>query len=289
MTLSCEPFLFYFIGYDKKIPYSSYLCSLMGVLEWYQIHNTYHRVQIICNADFPKVCHKTQYKTHNQGKTISPLVPFYSITTLAKLSAMIQNVLVQKCIPGITPIIIVFDGHGYVNVKNVSVGFTKTTSIIGNMVMGENMDLDEMFFPSVFGQEFMTNYKLFVLTQCGSFNFAQRLLPLVPHSVIITSTDKPSICSYGVPIFHVLKEAVELKVSTFLTLEFLCIANNLGIFYGMGMDKQTPFFYFLNHFSHGQIKYLCKTKLSQTLFNDVWRNPDNIRCIHDLLVPKKKL
>jgi len=80
---------------------------------------------------FPKdkdsKCKKKKYKY--EGEKIPKDIYIIDYNLIENLQKMLKT----KCLIGITPILFIFDGHGYVCDPNISFGFTNNKSIIGNM------------------------------------------------------------------------------------------------------------------------------------------------------------
>lgn len=260
---SIEPFYIYLIGEDHQKKTSSYVCTFLSQLQLYQRYNpdgTYDRVHVFWgkNGNPHEKCHHPKYKHPLQDRTISPSVPVQFLSkndTLSTFRLRIRNVLEEHCIPQWTPIIVLYDGHGFLDRGNVEIGSTKDKSIIGNMIMTPEVTLTDNFWAEVLAP-YRENPKFMLFSQCGSLDMGLRLLPQITNAVILTSTTRPNVCSYGASIFRKLEGILEFCASNHLTsfqdIQLLVTANNLS-YLSRGVELQLSYFY--PHLSPNHISF----------------------------------
>ena len=192
----CDPLLIYIKGEDIKTKDPSYVCTFLQTLAFLRstsdIDND--RILLYFPGNRPK-CKKKKYKSEYEGMGIPGDIPVIELQEL-------RLGMNKKCIRGVTPVIFIFDGHGYVSDKNVSIGYTKEKSVIGNMIL-DGLDMDEKVLSDLF-RDLEENPKLLIFTQCGSKNLLTRCS--LNNSIIISSTDQNDSCSYGVGILHKIED-----------------------------------------------------------------------------------
>lgn len=221
-----DPLLIYIKGKDAKEKDASYVCTFLEALEFMKATTNLTNDRILFYfSGTPQKCKKKKYKSLYEGKNVPGDVHVIRNDVMKELLYGIE----KKCIPGVTPIFFIFDGHGYVSDKDLSIGYTKDRSVVGNMIL-DTMDMGEGALSELFvGLE--KNPKLLMFTQCGSKNLMKRCR--LPNSVIVSSTDKDNACSYGVDILHKVKHLVTDMLEhknadlDFFTETLLC--NGLGI------------------------------------------------------------
>jgi len=141
-----------------------------------------------------------------------------------------------------TPIIFIYDGHG------------STTT--GYMSINSSLLISNLTFINLFLNNKINN-KLFIFTQCGSYNFYTSLnLTELPNSVFICSTNKIDICGYSAQVL--------LQFSKLLNTEKYLTFNK------MKSDFEKDTIFFLNDPNNIEIENILKLyipNIPQTRFN----------------------
>lgn len=249
---SVEPFFLYFVGQDSSHKTPSYVCTLLSQIQLYQKYNPYgcyERLHVFWgdNGKPDIICHHPKYQHASQGKSLPYVVPVDNIMALhqKEFLDMVRTVLASSCLPSITPIIVVYDGHGFLYNTNVEISNTNNANIIGNMIMTPSITISETFLANVF-QEYNHNPKLFIFSQCGSMDLALRVMPSLSNTVIMTSTTSPNVCSYGATIFQkfidLLSICSAMNLQTFQEARLIVTANDLS-FFSSGKPLRLDFFY----------------------------------------------
>lgn len=223
----CDPLLIYIKGKDKKVNDASYICTFLQTIAFLKTitHLENDRILFHFPRNPPK-CKKKKYESKFEGQDVPEGICV--IQVINKL----YNELKKKCLPGVTPILFIFDGHGYVPNKNVTIGYSENKAIIGNMVL-DSMDMDEKSLLALF-EGFQDNPKMLIFTQCGSNNLLKRCH--LANSIIVSSTDKDDACAFGVKVLY--------KIENLLLLMFTNKNKDLDFFVetlrhnGLGCKKQ---------------------------------------------------
>lgn len=221
-----KPLLIYLIGQEHNDT-RTYLCTFLHQIDFYKkncgINND--RINLIYGEngyEDPNYEH-TCYNTHELAITdkskskLNKSIPYgIDVNYLNKninnqnLLNLLNYILSTKANSN-TPIIFIYDGHGYTNSGNKN----------GNMILRNGLEIDVNFLNNVF-QNYKLNTKLFLFSQCGSYDFAQRLfnsLTIDNKSIIFSAGAQENLCTYG---FKVIRQFTDLidknSYNTFIDL-----------------------------------------------------------------------
>lgn len=252
---SIEPFFIYLVGKDVSTKTSSYVCTFLSQLHLYQRYNPYGSYDRICllwgeNGIYNTACRHPKYKHPLQGSKIPISVKTHDICSLqteSKFLSYFMNIIDTHCIPKLTPIIFFYDGHGMLVNKDVAIGSTTDMNTVGNMVITPYITISDIFITKLF-TKYIENPKFFIFSQCGSLDFALRLIPTLSNTVIFTSTIEKNVCSYGASIFSQFQDLMEIcrtnKIISFQDVELLVTTNNLS-YLSNGLELKLNYFYSL--------------------------------------------
>ena len=113
----------------------------------------------------------------------------------------IRNILILKANIN-TPIIFLYDGHGY----------TGTNDKNGNLIIRHNLDINIFHLKDIFSN-YESNNKLFLFTQCGSYDFTIKFFELLnknDNSILFSSVDE---CNKEANGFKVSREFTDVLKS----------------------------------------------------------------------------
>jgi len=214
-----KPLVIYLVGKESGTGTRSYLCTFLRQIDVFKktcgIDND--RINLIYgqNGSTTNNYEHTCYNSYEKDVTTDPTtkknkpIPFgidvnyiTSNYTLDNLFDTIRNILAFKANPN-TPIIFLYDGHGPTNSGPRN----------GNIIVRDRLYIDEMFLKGLFtGYE--NNAKLFLFSQCASFDFAERFysaLSSSDKSVIFSTTNEPNVCAYGFKLIRSLTDMIESR------------------------------------------------------------------------------
>ena len=212
-----KPLVIYLVGKESGAGTRSYLCTFLRQIDVFKktcgIDND--RINLIYgqNGSAANNYEHTCYNSYEKDAITDPTtkrnkpIPFgidvnyiTSNYTPDNLFNTIRNILAFKANPN-TPIIFLYDGHGPTNsgLRN------------GNIIIRDNLHINEMFLKTLFSG-YENNAKLFLFSQCGSFDFAERFysaLSTSDKSVMFSTTNEPNVCAYGFKLIRSLTDMIE--------------------------------------------------------------------------------
>lgn len=186
------PIYIHVIGQEKADP-QSYICTALRQIETVnQLGITNDRIYLIYGEDFNEdlECkHKQGIFSISKRHDTKPLpkdINMFEITVQNRFETILTNIL-QNHTTQATPIIFGYDGHGY----------TDSGSSNGNMPLDQSQVMTDENLLSIFKKTArFNNPKLFIWTQCGSYDFVQRIKDKIP-GFHLASTTIPNACGLG--------------------------------------------------------------------------------------------
>jgi hypothetical protein len=222
------PFLLYIIGEETGgISQRSYLCTFLYQIEFIRKYTniTNDRIHLIIgkngSSDIIQTCEHPKAglmkdKPIPYGIDITYIDDSYDTLYCEQV---IRNILSKK-IEANTPIIFIYDGHGF------------TTPTLqneeGDMLISDNLFLTKNIFNNIF-KPYDANKKLLIFTQCGSFGFYTNLTNLpnkLANTVYICATNGLGQCGLGAGVLIKLSELININPPKYLN--FKDIITDLG-------------------------------------------------------------
>jgi len=217
------PFVLYIIGEETGvISQRSYLCTFLYQIEFIKKHTgiTNDRIHLIYGKNGIDTVRNTCSNPKAGAMEDQPIPYGIDVTYIDNtfdstlLQQTISQILQKKIIPS-TPIIFLYDGHGYTDPPNIE----------GEMVLYEALTITPSMMYSLF-KPFDVNKKFLIFTQCGSFGFYSKIIGLkdkLLNVVYLLSTNGLKQCGIGA---HVL-----IKLSSLIDQN-----SNYKFFKDMGPD-----------------------------------------------------
>lgn len=216
-----NPLVLYIVGQDKNpIRARSYICTLLYQLEFFRKNNSTNnnKIHIIYgdNEANPNTCKSIKAFEKND----LPIPYGIDVTyTMGKLIANVMEKIINEKSNPTDPLIIIYDGHGPVKENNPK---------NGTMVLdARNSITDDILTSIIKNTNRIESHNLFILTQCGSFDYYDRIKNKLP-GIYILSTNNPNECGMGAQIlidyttalqnnkeiytFNDLKEKIKLAI-----------------------------------------------------------------------------
>jgi len=178
-----SPIMIHVIGQESKIKLQrSYICTALRQIETAnKLGIPNDRIYIIYGEAVPKkkeemTCEfsKTLVSPHHMHQPLQKDINIKYVPSEGTFDEVLTKILSQQCTSK-TPIIFGYDGHGYTVVAKT---FSSQHSIdsIGNMPLYDSHDMTNDNLTEIFRKtNRMDNNKLFLWTQCGSYDFLKRI------------------------------------------------------------------------------------------------------------------
>jgi hypothetical protein len=217
------PILIYTIGQETKLNMTrAYICTLLYQIKLFRELSgiTYSRVFIIYGNNITDT-HTCDHV--NAGEMANLPIPYgvdiYYIDKYSTINSVrdIYESILNKHTTIHTPIIYIYDGHGYTD-QGCSNG---NMELFTNLYLNKKIILDDITFSNLFN---IPNNKLFLFTQCGSFDFQKRLeSSILNNYTSICSTKSFNACGYGAKILleisKLLKKDTKYKFKYFIDMK----------------------------------------------------------------------
>jgi len=216
-----QPFLLYIIGQEvlNNEAQRSYLCTFLHQIDFIKrsCNISNNRIQLIYGKNgSQEVLHTCK---HTKAGTFAdkPIPYGINVTYInddINLQQTIANIL-QVNIEPTTPVIFIYDGHGYTN--------PTTDNEEGDMVLYDNICITKNIMYNIF-KPYDTNKKLFIFTQCGSYGFYKNLTSIpnnLSNSVYICSTNGLGQCGIGARVLVKMSELLTNNPTKYLTFREL--------------------------------------------------------------------
>jgi len=232
-ALNDLPLLIYTIGQEESTNQRSYICTLLHQIKLFKklAGITNFRVFVIYGNNVTTIhtCeHARAAEMNNEpipyGVNIYYINPEDTIYTVLDIYKSILN---KHTNPN-TPVIYIYDGHGY----------TDRGDNNGNMVLNNSVILNDEQFNYIFKK--ISGNKLFLFTQCGSYDFQQRLetkyykykldkSDKLNNYTSICSTKKPNDKGIGARILVAISRL--LNISPSIYYNFIDMSSDLEHYY----------------------------------------------------------
>jgi hypothetical protein len=213
-----SPFLLYIIGEETgNISQRSYLCTFLHQIDFIKryCNITNDRIHLIYGKNGNEnILHTCEHP--RAGIMADKPIPYGIDVTYvddtydaAYLQQTITDILRKKLEPN-TPIIFIYDGHGYTNPVPLHGE--------GEMILNNNLSITPNMLHVIF-KPFDLNKKLIVFTQCGSFGFYRNLIALpniLLNTVYLCSTHALGQCGLGARVLVKLSELINTNPVKYL-------------------------------------------------------------------------
>lgn len=291
---SIEPFFIYLVGEDHAKRTPSYVCTFLSQLHLYQYYNPHGSYDRVCvfwgkNGNSKSKCRHPKYKHPLEGRSIPSALSVDVLSqddTTSTFLLRLRQILDKHCIPQWTPILLFYDGHGFLVDKDVAIGSTTDKTIIGDMILTPSVTLSDHFWAEALAP-YRDNPKFMLFSQCGSLDMGLRLLPQINNTVILTSTIQPNVCSYGASIFSKFHDLMAIcsknHLISFQDIQLLVTANQLS-YLSRGMELKLSYFY--PRLSPDIYPFVKSDKELQTLLHSILHMP-SIQPLSQIL-PKRE-
>ena len=217
-----SPFILYIIGEESNSKLQrSYLCTFLFQINFLKryCNITNDRIVLIYGNNGNELNKHTC--EHTKAGIMSDHPIPYGINTYYiddsysqyTLSMVINTILYAKINPN-TPLIFIYDGHGYVTPPENE----------GEMILRNGINIDINLFYNIF-KKHDTNNKLCLLTQCGSYGFYSNLIKsnkdTINNIVYICSTKDICQSGFGAGILVKLSNLIDKNPKKYVTFNDL--------------------------------------------------------------------
>jgi hypothetical protein len=208
-----SPLLIYMIGHESgSINPRGYICTVLYQIKLFMKYSGIDKFRIFLiygdnNKGEKHTCYHPNAKDISvndhpipYGVDIIHIKPHHNIDTVKNIfKTILGNNTTSR-----TPIIFIYDGHGYTD-----------SSINGTMILNSSINLDCENFSELFNT-YKENNKLFLFTQCGSYDFQQKLQTKdIGKYTSICSTFEPNACGLGARVLIRLSVLLNMGISYF--------------------------------------------------------------------------
>jgi len=212
------PFLLYIIGEETgKLSQRSYLCTFLHEIEFIKKYTgiTNERIHLIYGKngreDVLQTCeHPKAGIMADKPIPYGINVTYINDTYDQVLTQQLITQILQKNVEPTTPIIFIYDGHGYTN--------PTATNGEGEMILYNNLTISVNIFHTIF-KSFDSNKKFIIFTQCGSFGFYTNLISLpnkLTNCVYLLSTNSLGQCGLGARVLVKYSELINQNPNKYL-------------------------------------------------------------------------
>jgi len=208
-TIKNDPIMIHIVGQESRQQLQgSYICTTLRQIETAQklgikddkIFIIYSK-ETMLSPNLP--CNFTQSKVASRhlNKELPSNIHIDYVDNTNKFDDILKKILINECTDD-TPILFGYDGHGFTDFGNNN----------GNMTIYDQQKITDQNLIEIFKTtNRIKNHKIFLWTQCGSYDFVLRIKDHI-LGYHIASTKEPNTCGLGSGVMR----------------EFSCKMLNLG-------------------------------------------------------------